>query len=680
LDVLLIKGSQSGRGWWGPRTIDEVWPHQIKNSRKMNRLSSAASVEDVGEECSWSRPSSGILKHGGEKKSSGHSVRVRPYSADDSALVGRHPNAGELSPQAHERGAPGRIDMSEFDDDAENISPPRPQSSPLLMKGWNASDGTSRRGGGREESFLPRKRDVESEDEDCMPGSISEMQSTTHGQPEEAGEESSMYADVDNVQQLLKSESRRSTLRLHSMLSNASRKWIKPTADPRTLPRPALPLPPAPPKTSKVLGAEMSRRSGWKSGHSSRVLLAETPGFGVSARQGLDDYRTSTAAAHISPGEYTLPPTFPRLGTTLAVFSRNFLPQRAVALQDMVHLCLGTTQSTRSKIMMVKQSMSHECREVTSQFRMLTAEESIVGSRGKAGASRMQEGGGGGGRVGDKTGHSHSDREDTQKRCFEGLSKKEVSLMDFQREGKAKLRRYEAKEEERFKYTWEGSGLRRTDPPFCVPYTARYSEGLGDENPYQELSYKAGVGTSDPLSKMVRTRNLRKGKMNFTHRYSAEHEFTSKEEQKEKREEREERERKAESHSRFGGGGGVSGSWKGGGDIKSWDRVRNASPQVGISGFFCFVGGGHHRVQMLLYMRPRTAVYVSSCCLFVCWRVGGQPACVRVCMCVCVRVCGCVCVGWPPTHTHTHTHTHIHTRTNAHIHTKNGYKTVAHTV
>lgn len=156
---------------------------------------------------------------------------------------------------------------------------------------------------------------------------------------------------VPNVLQLLKSEGRRSTLRLHSLLSGASRLWHKskssssgckdgaqaPVAVARVLPPP------------RVLGVSISRQSGWESAKSSRVLLAEPAGFGGSSRQRpelnaswMDPQARFThlhirsGASDISPGKYLLPPTFSRRGATPAVFSRTSAPQRAIASQDMV--------------------------------------------------------------------------------------------------------------------------------------------------------------------------------------------------------------------------------------------------------------------------------------------------------------------------------------------------------
>ena len=81
----------------------------------------------------------------------------------------------------------------------------------------------------------------------------------------------------------------------------------------------------------------------------SRVLLHEPSGFGGSAKQHLQAHASwmdphanmphvqiKSGAHLVGPGQYDLPPTFPRGGRTPAVFSRSSAPQRAVANQDMV--------------------------------------------------------------------------------------------------------------------------------------------------------------------------------------------------------------------------------------------------------------------------------------------------------------------------------------------------------
>jgi hypothetical protein len=97
----------------------------------------------------------------------------------------------------------------------------------------------------------------------------------------ESGELEEEIANVgnENAAQKLKSEARRSTLFLHSMLSGASCLRKASSGKPKSLPFPAAPTAAPRPPSVKVAQADLSRRCGWRSGKVSRVLLAETPGF-----------------------------------------------------------------------------------------------------------------------------------------------------------------------------------------------------------------------------------------------------------------------------------------------------------------------------------------------------------------------------------------------------------------
>jgi hypothetical protein len=160
---------------------------------------------------------------------------------------------------------------------------------------------------------------------------------------------------VPNIPQLLKSEGKRSTLRLHAMLSGASRLWQKS----RTGSGRANADTPTATAGSKVIAADISRQNGWESSKMSRVMLYEPSGFGGSAKQHLQAHASwmdphaklphvhiQSGAHLVGPGQYNLPPTFPRQGRTPAVFSRLSTPQRPVANQDMVRffvcVLLGT--------------------------------------------------------------------------------------------------------------------------------------------------------------------------------------------------------------------------------------------------------------------------------------------------------------------------------------------------
>jgi len=458
------------------------------------------------------RPGSSILKGPQQPKRDAH-VHLRPHSA---AAFIPHGDAspGRRSPSHENRECDGNPSIAIFDPDETRAAACRPQSSPVNWGRAGSSEGGNERvhatiddatgellggfrlslkellegerGHSREESFVPRKEDdVESANED-----------TGHTWNEETNGINQVFTATANTRQYLKSEARTSTLRLHSLLSGASRLWQQSKGKPL-----AQPPPPKSERTkvkeiAKVPNAGLARQCGWRSGKVSRVLLAESPGFGCSATQH-SETAARTAAHELASSLYNIPSAFSRRGQTPAAFGKSTLPQRAIAPQDMVHLCTITTQSRSDRLQMTKGAgiaASDGKKDLKSRDKSADTDEA------KDKDSRQ-------GRPNAKRRSQHRQKQYKHENT-RGLSSMHRSGTEQQSDV----------------YVWERMRPARTDSPFCIynqetalrvkfadndqGLTRKYHE-LAEK--YEGLSEKSGVWASDPLSKIDRARRLRSG-------------------------------------------------------------------------------------------------------------------------------------------------------------------------
>uniref|UniRef100_A0A6U6BKR8 Uncharacterized protein n=1 Tax=Guillardia theta TaxID=55529 RepID=A0A6U6BKR8_GUITH len=176
-------------------------------------------------------------------------------------------------------------------------------------------------------------------------------------QRQEHEDAASSHATLDDTLLEQLHGERFSTTRLYSTLSTASC-WWKNKPKSSQVHKPTEQLQP------RRLAAEVSRRAGWTSGYVSRVLLDEKPAFAGSRRQRLGLHSNSnfdpqcrftsgtlySDSSMIPIGQYKLPSVFGPTGRTPAVFSRSKTPQRAIRVQDMSMMFLGTTKTVRNRV------------------------------------------------------------------------------------------------------------------------------------------------------------------------------------------------------------------------------------------------------------------------------------------------------------------------------------------